>query len=164
MNIKWQILSNQVERRLEKMKSEGADQTTALAALGRAIETRINTGFRAGVDPWGRPWKPLNPKYRTGQPLRNTRRLQLSISSRVVGDAAEVGTNVRYARVHQYGATIVPKTSSYLAFPVTGGGFAFLKEARIPARPFMPMQRGRVDLPPAWAKSALSAMAKAMGL
>ena len=74
-----------------------------------------------------------------------------------------VGTNVRYAAVHQFGATILPKNANHLAVPV-GGGLHFLKMATIPSRPFLPLVAGSVQLPPAWARSALGAMAKSMGL
>ena len=102
--------------------------------------------------------------WSTGQPLRDTGRLQRSITSQVQGDAAVVGTNVRYARTHQFGATILPKNAKFLAAPVGGGGIHFLKKAVIPSRPFMPLVAGGVQLPPAWARSALNAMAKSMGL
>ncbi len=166
MNVKWTLLANRVQARLEKMKLEGADRSKALGALGNALANRVRLGFRLGRDPWGNPWKPLNPRFRTGQPLRDTGRLQRSITSQVQGDAVVVGTNVRYARTHQYGATILPKSASVLAFPIkaSGGGFAFLKSAKIPARPFMPLVGNTVQLPAPWARSGLNAMAKAMGL
>lgn len=164
MNIKWHLLANQVEARLKKMELGGAERAKALGALGNAIANRIRLGFRLGRSPWGVPWKPLNPRFRTGQPLRDTGRLQRSVTSSVQGDAAVVGTNVRYARTHQYGATILPKNVSLLRAPIPGGGFVFLKKAVIPARPFMPLVGDQVDLPAPWARSALQAMAKSMGL
>lgn len=166
MNVKWTLLADRVQAKLQKLKLEGGDQSKALGALGNALANRVRMGFRLGRDPWGNPWKPLNPKFRTGQPLRDTGRLQRSITSQAQGDAVVVGTNVRYARTHQYGATIVPKSAQVLAFPVkaAGGGMAFLKKATVPARPFMPMAGDQVQLPKSWARSGLSAMAKAMGL
>lgn len=166
MNIRWILLADRVAARLEQMTLNGEDKSRALGALGNVLANRIRLGFRMGRDPWGNPWRPLNPRFRTGQPLRDTDRLQRSITSQVQGDAVAVGTNVRYARTHQYGATILPKNVDYLAFPIraSGGGMAFLKSAVIPARPFLPLRGNRVDLPPAWAQSGLSAMAKVMGL
>lgn len=164
MNVKWQVLANQVEAKLAKMQLGGAEKAKALGALGGALANRIRLCFRLGQSPWGVPWKPLNPRYRTGQPLRDTGRLQRSITSQVQGDAAVVGTNVRYAAVHQFGATILPKNAKFLAAPVGGGGIHFLKKAVVPSRPFLPLVAGGVQLPPAWARSALTAMAKSMGL
>jgi phage virion morphogenesis protein len=166
VNVKWTLLANRVQARLQQMTLAGADKSRALGALGNVLANRIRLGFRMGRDPWGNPWKPLNPRFRTGQPLRDTGRLQRSITSQVQGDAVVVGTNVRYARTHQYGATILPKNGDVLAFPIkaAGGGMAFLKSAKIPARPFMPLSGNQVNLPQAWARSGLKAMAKAMGL
>lgn len=164
MNVKWQLLASQVEAKLAKMQLGGAERGKALGALGVALSNRIRLCFRLGTSPWGVPWKPLNPKFRTGQPLRDTGRLQRSINSQTQGDAVVVGTNVRYAATHQFGATIFPKNAEHLAAGTAGGGVAFLKKAVIPSRPFMPLVAGAVQLPPAWARSALTAMAKSMGL
>jgi phage virion morphogenesis protein len=163
VNVKWQLLASQVEAKLAKMALGGAEQTRALGALGNAIANRVRLCFRLGVSPWGVPWKPLNPKYRTGKPLQDTGRLARSFTSQVQGDAVVVGTNVQYAGVHQFGATILPKNAKHLAVPV-GGGLHFLKMATIPSRPFLPLVAGSVQLPPSWARSALGAMAKSMGL
>lgn len=164
MKVHWKILANQVEAKLKKMQLGGAERTRALGALGGAIANRVRLCFRLGQSPWGVPWKPLNPAFRVGQPLRDTGRLQRSITSQVIGDAAVIGTNVRYARTHQFGATILPVKAKRLAVPLAGGGSAFLKKATIPSRPFMPIVAGQVQLPAPWARSALQAMAKSMGL
>lgn len=165
MDIKWQILSNQVEAKLAQMALAGESKAKALGAMGSAIANKVRLGFRLGRDPWGNPWKPLNPFFRTGQPLRDTGRLQRSITSKVEGDAAVIGTNVRYARTHQFGATILPKAAKRLAVPVPGAGIIFMKKAVIPSRPFLPITAGgQAQLPGPWAQSALSALAKAMGL
>lgn len=163
MNLKWKLLADKLEAHLHAMELNGAAKGKALGAMGMALANRIRMCFRLGQSPWGVPWKPLNPRYRTGQPLRDTGRLQRSITSRVEGDAALVGTNVRYGATHQFGATIVPKQSKFLAVPV-GGGLHFLKLATIPARPFMPLVAGQVSLPAAWSRSALASMAKSLGL
>lgn len=168
MDIKWQILANQVEAKLAQMALAGESKAAALGAMGSAIANKVRLGFRLGRDPWGNPWKPLNPLFRTGQPLRDTGRLQRSITSAVQGDAAVIGTNVRYARTHQFGATILPKSGKYLAASAKGGGIAgviFMKKAVIPSRPFLPITAGgQAQLPGPWARSALQALAKAMGL
>lgn len=164
MNVKWQLLADLVEAKLAKMALGGAERGRALGALGNALANRIRLCFRLGQSPWGVPWKPLNPFFRTGQPLRASGRLQRSITSQVQGDAAVVGTNVRYASTHQFGATILPRTAKYLAVPVPGGGIRFMSKVTIPSRPFLPMVAGNVVLPPSWARSALTAMAKSMGL
>lgn len=49
----------------------------------------------------------------------------------------ELGTNVRYAAVHQFGATIKAKHAPWLTFRV-GEQWARKKQVTIPARPYMP--------------------------
>lgn len=164
MNVNWTLLANQLEAKLAKMQANGAEKRKALGALGNVLKNRIQLCFRLGKSPWNVPWKPLNPAYRVGQPLRHTGRLQRSITSQVVGDAAIVGTNVRYAAPQNFGATILPVKAKFLAAPTAGGGLHFLKMATIPARPFMPIIGGQVTLPTPWAQAALSAMAKSLGM
>lgn len=146
MNVKWQLLADQVEAKLKQMKLEGSSLSLALGSIGRVLTTRIRLGFKLGVSPYGMAWQPLSigSKRYGQQPLRDTGRLQQSITSDVQGDSVVVGTNVIYARTHQYGRPI-------------GKG-------HIPARPFLPLKGDNVELPEAWAKSALGAMSKAMGL
>jgi len=78
----------------------------------------------------------------SGQVLhRRSGRLSRSIHSaparaeggNVIG---KVGTNVVYAPVHEFGATIRAKRAKYLRFKVQGR-FVSVKEVTIPKRPFM---------------------------
>ena len=131
-----------------------------LEGVGRAIRTRIEISFRNSTDPYGEKWKPL--KFRAGQPLSNTGRLRNSMTYKSENDRVEFGTNVCYAVVHQFGATIEAtpgqtggsglcgyqrKGRATLAFQ-TPGGWIRAKRVEIPARPFFPDQRG---MPKAWA-------------
>lgn len=164
MDVKWKLLADSVEAKLKQLELGGPERTRALAALGGVLANRIRLGFRMGQSPYGAAWLPINPAFRTGQPLRDTGRLQRSINAQVQGDAVLVGTNVRYAATHQFGATIKPKKAARLAIPLANKGLVMSKGVTIPARPFMPIQGGQVVLPPAWAKSALRSLAKSMGL
>lgn len=42
-----------------------------------------------------------------------------SITYKISGNTILVGTNLKYARIHHEGGTIVPKTAKYLAIPLT---------------------------------------------
>lgn len=133
----------------------------ALQALGRVLVTRIQLTFRQSTAPNGSRWAPL--KLRQGQPLVDTGRLRASITSKAGDREVVVGTNVQYARVHQFGAVIRPVRAKLLRFPNDAGGFAFARQVKVPARPFMPIgPAGQVDLPASWSAAALSAMARAI--
>lgn len=80
--------------------------------LAEESRTQVIFGFRNSVDPYGNPWKPL--RSRDGQPLRDSGRLQNSVSARphVTERGFTISTGVKYAAVHQYGATIRAKNAT----------------------------------------------------
>lgn len=94
-----------------------------------------------------------NKDGKPGQPLRDTGLLQRSVSSRVTPDGVIVGTNLRQAKIHQFGGVIRPKKAKVLVFPGPDGELIFAKKVTIPARPYMPIRKfGQdADLPPQWA-------------
>lgn len=48
-----------------------------------------------------------------------------------------VGTNVQYAKVHEFGMVIEAKNAPYLKFKTDDGAWHSKKQVTIPARPFM---------------------------
>src|ERR1043165_1665024 len=80
----------------------------ALEAIKDEALKSIDQNFEVG----GRPaWEPL--KYRQGTPLTLTAHLRQSITGEVQGNTATLSTDVPYAPVHQYGATIqLPEISA----------------------------------------------------
>ena len=76
-------------------------QRTLMARIGRAVHADTLMRFRAGKAPDGTPWLPL--KTRQGQPLRDTGRLQRSITWESNDDTATIGTHVVYAAAHNFG-------------------------------------------------------------
>jgi phage gpG-like protein len=122
----------------------GVVKAAAWGALS-ALEER----FATATDPKGRPWKPsFRAQLEGGQTLSDTGRLRRSFSVRATGPwGFTVGTNVRYAAPHQFGATIVPRRARYLRFRLAGGRGRrkggkgrWVTAARVdlPARPFFP--------------------------
>lgn len=130
--------------------------------LGRAMVSDIDMNFRRSQGPDGTPWDSL--KHRDGQPLRDTGRLQRSISYKASEDETEVGTNLKYAATHQFGATIKPKKGKFLVFPIRGAGgqarYVFARQVIIPARPFIGLETRQVSkinrIIDQWAEEVLS--------
>lgn len=94
-------------------------------AIAEGVKSRTLRRFEESRAPDGTPWPPLSPVTlaRTGKnrkALILTGRLRNSIAWTVRGDAIVVGTNVVYARIHQYGG-------------YAGRG----RKVRIPARPYL---------------------------
>lgn len=131
---------------LKKLQSKlKALQKPILQKAARQVgETLVSSTIRRFAeqrDPEGRPWKPLSAVTvfgalsftKKGQVTkrseRQTRgrliliqsaRLRSSISSSASGSKAFIGTNVKYARIHQL-----------------GGDAGRSKKVKIPARPFL---------------------------
>lgn len=109
--------------------------------------------FTAGGRP--RSWTPLaastlaNRRGSSARILRDTGRLQNSITGRIEQRSVLIGTNVLYARIHQEGGTVRvpevrPRTAKVLRF-VVGGQVVYARRARahtvrIPARPYLLLQ------------------------
>ncbi len=94
-------------------------------AIAEGVKSRTLRRFEVSRAPDGSPWPPLSPVTlaRTGKdrkPLFLTGRLRNSIAWTVRGNAIIVGTNLVYARIHQYGG-------------YAGRG----RKVRIPARPYL---------------------------
>jgi phage virion morphogenesis protein len=105
-----------------------------LRQIGILEKGQTQLRFQKGEDPQGKAWKKL--AIRKGQPLLDSGRLRNSISFVTTKDSVFIGTNVSYAKTHQFGATITPKNKPILSFKV-GNSFFFSKKSIIPARPFL---------------------------
>lgn len=155
---------------LRKIAAATAGPRPGLSVVATSVRNNLKAGFRAGTAPDGARWAPL--RHRRGQPLRDTGRLANSFVQEVSSDEAVVGTNVCYAIVHQFGATVeagtaphktlcgqMTKGSPFLAWQDDGGTWHRAKKVTIPKRPFMP----EGGLPERWAADALDALARAVG-
>lgn len=157
--IKIKLSDAKASLKLAKLQEAVSQNPQPLfATIGRVLVNRIRLCFKMGIDPWANPWAAL--KLRKGQPLRDTGRLNRSITSRADADGVTIGTNVMYARTHQFGATIEPKKAKRLVFPGPGGKLIFAKKVVVPARPFLPLKKasGTVALPPDWSAQCVRAI------
>ena len=127
---------------LNKVLKQAGDHSKLMHNLGSVLEhntkQRINTGIGTDDKPWQKSWR---AKMQGGTTLRDTSRLYNSIKYTVLdgGKRVVVGTNVFYAPVMHYGATIRAKTGKYLKFKTTMGGWAQIQSVIIPPRPFLGM-------------------------
>ena len=107
----------------------------AIAAGGESeARARIAAG---GPAPDGSDWQPRHPEYVNPQPLLNREGgLVDSLASQAGAVAAEWGSNLVYARIHQLGGTIKPKNAEALRF-MLGEETVTAKSVTIPARPYL---------------------------
>jgi len=142
------VLKGNLASLQKHLKAVQALGKTGLKRVSRAVaeeaKTLVDEGVAQGISPSGRAWKAL--KVRQGQPLRDTRRLQSSLAPVDTGNGFRISTNVRYARVHQFGAVIRAKSAKVLYSRKNKRFFG--KVVKIPARPFLPREG---TLPARWA-------------
>lgn len=114
------------------------DTAPVLDDIAGHLETSTDQRFEEGRAPGGSPWPAsLRARLTGGRTLVDTARLRQSITSTTGPDWAEVGSNVRYAAIHQHGGEIRPRSAPALAFRLTGGRWVRAKKVTIPARPFL---------------------------
>jgi phage virion morphogenesis protein len=161
-----------VQAALQRMVDQSQDLSTLMMSVAQTLAAETESNFAAQ----GRPsWVPLLESTRasraakgtgTGKMLQVTGRLASSITTAHTNNTAQVGTNVIYAAIHQFGGqtaphTIAAKYAKALAWP--GGGFAKKVNhpgSKIPARPFLPFtsEGGVAELQPS-AQAAVIATA-----
>lgn len=145
--------------KLNKIIAACNDGKPAMNTIGRVLSNRIRLGFKNSKSPYGDVWKPINKEYRDGQPLRDTGRLLGSINHWASKDLVKIGTDkdIIYAKIHQFGGVIRPRTAKTLRFFI-GNRMILANKVVIPARPYMPIVGNDVVLPQDWLKATVRAL------
>jgi len=109
-----------------------------MESVGDALVSGTLKRFDDEEEPTGKKWpKSKRAAKEGGQTLTDTALLRRSIEYAATPDKVMVGSNLPYARIHQFGGTITPKKGKYLKFKGLDGEDVFVKEAKIPARPYL---------------------------
>ena len=115
------------------------DPSPLLAELGEYGLRSTRARFKTQTAPDGTAWAALQPWYQKEKRRNKNRILALNgylrgqMTWQLVGDrTVEIGSNLPYAAVHQFGATIKPRAAKVLIFR---GHVA--KSVTIPARPYL---------------------------
>ncbi len=112
-------------RIVQKTIDAGIQRNLTAAAL--FVVRKVKLSLSSGR-PASRPGTP---------PSRLTGTLSRSITHEVTTSRARVGTNLKYARIHELGGIIRPKTKPFLAFKTESGDFVMTKKVIMPARPYL---------------------------
>jgi phage gpG-like protein len=135
---------------LKSKQIRGSNQLILTNKIGSDIVKQINKDFEASQSSEGKRWAAL--KWRDGDPLMDTLNLKNSMSFKFVSGVIYIGTNVKYASVHQYGRdamTVYPKSKLALYFNGASHPFKKANVGAIPARPFLPIT---ANIPLSWQK------------
>ncbi|MPZ57615.1 MAG: phage virion morphogenesis protein [Rhizobiales bacterium] len=124
-------------RDLGRMMARAEKPRGMFDAIGASLVTSTQMHFERGTGPDGSPWPPsLRALTEGGKTLIDSAILMQSITFVASDTGVEVGTNILYAAVHQFGATIQAKTDQGLRFKV-GDQWVRKDSVTIPARPFL---------------------------
>jgi phage virion morphogenesis protein len=131
--------------RLARALPLGGDMTPAMREVGRIVKTETQQRFRDEESPEGVPWIPsVRALIEGGQTLTLTARLRRSITYQADHVSVEVGTNVVYGAVHQFGRS---RTTSIFEGLKRGLGAAAARSKGLPARPYLGVSdAGRLQL------------------
>jgi phage virion morphogenesis protein len=105
VRIAVRLDAEEVKKTLAGMLEKMANRAPAMRIIAEIVRTSVSKNFERG----GRPlsWKPSRRAEREGgQTLVKTGRLVNSIFPRSDATKAQVGTNVVYAAIHQFGGKI----------------------------------------------------------
>jgi phage gpG-like protein len=172
MQSQIEITNSQALRAIDRLAQLGLNPTPMLDVVGNNLANKVRLCFRKGQTPGGNKWPRI--KHRDGQPLRDTGRLQRSITHQVITTGQEhellIGTNVVYAPLHQFGGKgmkvtvgahtrrITQAFGKPLKFPVFVNVNTHRKRLNVKPRPFLPTN----GLPPSWEQSASRAIMRAL--
>ena len=122
------------EMHVSRLKLDAGDAAKLLEEIGALGETQTRRRIESEkTAPDGTAWPPNKAGHSIL--LESGRHLRDSVAFIAHGDSeVEWGESWEFAHVHQYGATIVPRTKQALAFTLNGKK-VFAKKVTIPARP-----------------------------
>lgn len=160
--IRIEIDDTAVLRAIADAGSRLKNLRPVMKEIGEYMLLQTDDRFRNQTDPDGNPWKPVTRRWREqkqrmgkiDKTLQMRGRLRKSITYRAEADQVAIGTNVKYAPIHQFGGSIVHYAKSRQAyFRVSRDGSSrFAKKSRanfarsitireyisqMPARPFL---------------------------
>lgn len=136
-------VDGELEELLERLKQvENLDKAGLNNAIAEALRSNTEERFEKQQSPEGTPWKrSIRAAAGGGQTLVKTAGLKNSVHARASEAGAEVGTNLKYAATHQFGAsgrTIRAKNKPFLSFQMDGRWIRKKQvTVNIPARPFL---------------------------
>ncbi|NNI07723.1 phage virion morphogenesis protein [Pasteurella multocida] len=143
--IKITLNDTQAVKSLQQIANQLQNPRRLYGIWGETLKKIHTDRFKAEIDPEGKKWKPLSPmtlaEKKGAGILRESGNLSNKTAYNINSDGVEFGSAEIYARLHQFGGVIRPKTKKILK---TKGG-RFLRKATIPARPWLGVSKKNED-------------------
>lgn len=125
-SVRIDVDDAEVHAGLRALEAAGGNLRPALDEIGAVLETSTVERFETESGPDGGGWLPSRrAEEEGGQTLTDSARLRQSITRALSGDEVQVGTNLVYGAVHQFGSD-------------PAGG----RPSGIPARPYLGLSGG----------------------
>lgn len=135
--IRITVNDEAINAALARLEKKSGSKQPLMEQIGASLLASTQLRFEREQAPDGSPWpKSIRAALEGGQTLTDSARLKQSLTYVATEDAVEVGTNVIYAAIHQFGGRITAKNAKALRFKVAGQTVQ-VKSVDIPARPFL---------------------------
>lgn len=127
------ISIDELQKDLKRIAKELANPRPLLLDIEGAARSEAKESFIEAKDPVsGKKWQELSPMTKANKKRKNlsekkliaTSKLKNSINGRILNDTVSIGVNLPYAAIHEY-----------------GGKAGRNHKVKIPARPYMPMNK-----------------------
>jgi phage virion morphogenesis protein len=148
--IEINIDTRHLDQTLSRLSHAVADMTPAMTAIGEKVASLIDNTFVNQATPYGNSWAELSdvtkakrrkgPRPGNDKILNDSGILKNSIVPNPSRTQVEIGTNEKYGKTHQFGASQGQYGRTRRNTPIPWGN--------VPARPFMPTEAG--GLPNSW--------------
>lgn len=146
-SIAIKVDTSSLQGEFNKALKRTGDLTPLFVDIGEYMVEETKDNFHTGTAPDGTRWEKSQRAIETGdKTLIDRGHLRDSITKKTLADGVEVGTNVVYAAIHQFGGktrphTIEAKAGKALHFSM-GGAMIHAKSvnhpgSKMPARPFL---------------------------
>lgn len=135
VNITIDLDTAPMAKVFRRLVAAGADLAAPMADIAGHLEEETRHRFETGRDPVGAIWKPSRrAAEKGGKTLVERGRLRDSIVSRSDATSAEVGTNLEYAAIHQFGGKISREARVQTLYVnkvrAEGGDWRFVKSSK----------------------------------
>jgi len=123
-----------VKARLNRLAEVVSDLTPLMDQIGMSMVASTQNRFETSTAPDGSKWLESS----SDQTLLRDGHLQDSITYEAKENSVDIGSNMVYAAIHQFGGIIKPKNGKALCFQA-GEGMVVVKQVEMPARPYLGM-------------------------
>ncbi|MBE2896746.1 phage virion morphogenesis protein [Pasteurellaceae bacterium HPA106] len=136
--IKIELDDHHVSEKLKHIVVQLKRPRKLYGVLGEQLKKIHNNRFKQEKSPDGEKWQPLSPLTRqvkgNDHILKDSHQLRNTLAYNYSDQGVEFGSALKYARLHQFGGTIVPKKAKRLRL---GKSSVYAKKVTIPARPWL---------------------------